>query len=101
MGEIMRELIARRRRQILVHSCLYYQYNESIVSDTQYDTWARELAQLQADYPVEAAAAVYAKDFADFAKESVTGFDLPFANPEIVRTAAQLLRIHKKRRQGV
>lgn len=96
----IKELINRRRRQILVHSCLYYQFNTSLVPDQVYDAWARELAELQEKYPEEAAQCVYAKDFERFTSESVTGFDLPFANPEIVNKAQQLLRIHEKRQRS-
>lgn len=40
-------LINRRRRQILVHSFLYYRMNTSIIPDSTYDEWARDLAELQ------------------------------------------------------
>ena len=45
------ELIKRRRLQILVHSCIYYEFNESIVDDATWAKWAVELEQLQTAYP--------------------------------------------------
>lgn len=93
------ELINRRRRQILIHSFIYYRMNSSVVSDAQYDQWARELAELQAKYPEIARDCVYAKYFEDFS-ESVTGFNLPLHLPEVVSTGLQLMRIHEKRKSG-
>lgn len=98
MDDIL-ELINRRRRQVLVASCLYYQFNTSLVPDHIYDQWARELADLQKRYPEIAREAVYADAFSDFDGESVTGFDLPIY-PEIVNTAQRLLRyVEKKQRK--
>ena len=37
------ELIKRRRLQILVHSCVYYLMDDNLVSDEQFDSWAKEL----------------------------------------------------------
>lgn len=44
--EEIKELIKRRRRQILVHSCLYYRLASNIISDFQYDCWGKELGKL-------------------------------------------------------
>ena len=60
MNEEIRSLIQRRRMQLLVHSAIYYAYNESIVTDEQWKNWALELEQLQKDFPTEAVAAPYA-----------------------------------------
>lgn len=87
-------LIKRRRLQILVHSAIYYRFNESIISDFTYDAWSKELADLQKKYPKEAAQAPYAKEFADF--DGSTGFDLPTSDPWVVNKAQQLLAYHKK-----
>ena len=45
------ELIKRRRLQLAVHSYIYYELNDSIISDHQWQAWAEELKQLQAKYP--------------------------------------------------
>ena len=46
MNQTTLELINRRERQILVHSCLYYQFNENLIQDHVYDAWSKELAEL-------------------------------------------------------
>lgn len=38
VNESVVELIRRRRLQLLIHSCIYYEYNESIVTDEQWKT---------------------------------------------------------------
>lgn len=88
-------LINRRRRQILVHSFLYYRMNTSIIPDSTYDAWARDLADLQTKYPEIAREGVYVDAFADFS-ESVTGFDLPLHDPWVVSKGLQILRYHEE-----
>ena len=41
------ELIHRRRNQLTVHSCIYYELNDSLVSDEVWQRWADELTWLQ------------------------------------------------------
>ena len=45
------EKIQQRRYQMLIHSCLYYHLNQNVISDKQWDAWARELRDLQNEYP--------------------------------------------------
>lgn len=45
------ELINRRRRQLHVHSVIYYHLNTNIIPDATFDKWAVELASLQRDFP--------------------------------------------------
>lgn len=86
------ELINRRRRQILVHSVIYYRMNDNLVSDHQWSDWSRELCELQEKYPEIAAKCVYADDFKDF--DGSTGFNLPIEDPWAVNKASFLLK-HK------
>ncbi len=44
-------LINRRRRQMHVHSVIYYTMNTSIVDDATFDKWAVELVSLHSKYP--------------------------------------------------
>lgn len=69
-----RELIIRRRRQMLVHSVLYYRMDQPIWGDLEFDKAARELVKLQADYPDIAKECPYADEFADW--DATTGFHL-------------------------
>lgn len=45
------ELILQRRLQMLVHSYIYYELNDNIISDNTWSKWAVELADLQNKYP--------------------------------------------------
>ena len=94
-NEQIAELIARRRRQILVHSVLYYRMNENLVSDAQWAEWAVELEDLQRRYPDIAAKGPYAKDFETF--DHSTGYNLPLDDPWAVNKARQLLEWSRKR----
>ena len=91
----VRSLILRRRLQILVHSCIYYELNDNIIPDSTWSAWAEELAKLQKQYPKIAERVDYAKEFKDF--DGSTGFHLPTRNPEIMAKARYLLKICKER----
>lgn len=45
------KLINRRRRQMHVHSIIYYHMHTNIIPDATFDKWAVELASLQKDFP--------------------------------------------------
>lgn len=84
------ELITRRRRQVLVHSVIYYRMNDNLISDSQWSAWALELENLQRDYPNIAKTCVYADEFKNFDHSS--GYNLPLGDPWAVNKARQLLR---------
>lgn len=85
------EKIQRRRYQMLVHSFIYYEMNENIISDSQWSAWAMELVDLQTKHPDIAEKVIYADDFADW--DGSTGAFLKYSNkPNIVSTAKLLLR---------
>ena len=91
--EGLASLIQRRRLQILVHSCLYYALNDTLITDAQFDSWGRELAKLQAEHPEVARKVRYAKEFAEYGKDDCfSGYDLDYRKPEIINKAHQLLR---------
>lgn len=88
------ELINRRRRQILVHSCIYYDLGDNIISDHTWSAWAFELAELQKSYPEIAAQCAFHKEFIGF--DGSTGCDLPLRDPWVLNKALKLLRYKKK-----
>lgn len=92
--EQIKELISRRRRQLTVHSFLYYQLNENIISDHTFDAWGKELVQLHEAYPEIASQCIYANEFKSF--DGSTGYDLPTGYPEIQNTGYRLLAYHKR-----
>lgn len=83
------ELITRRRRQILVHSIIYYEMDDCLISDPQWAQWAIELENLQKQYPQIAKNCIYAEEFKDF--DHSTGYNLPLNDPWGVNKARQLL----------
>lgn len=85
---VIAEKIQQRRLQILVHSCIYYELNGSVISDRQWDTWAKELVALQKKYPTIAAQVVWADAFANF--DGTTGFNLPIKDEWVMKKAMQM-----------
>ena len=86
----MNELIQQKIRQYLVHSFLYYQLDESIISDKHYDHICADVAKLISDN-----SAKYSLPFHDLVKSSLTenasGFSISKYPPEIVSAALHLL----------
>lgn len=91
------EKIQQRRYQMLVHSYIYYEMNENIISDSQWSKWAMELVDLQSQYPDIAKSVIYAKDFEGW--DGSSGAFLEFANkPNIVSTARRLVQNKKPKK---
>lgn len=87
--------IERRRRQVLVHSILYYRLDASLIPDATYDAWAQELIALQRQYPEVSEVVDYMRDaFRDFT--SSTGYDLPL-DDERANAVAQDLLLYRER----
>lgn len=69
------------QRWILVHSFIYYELNENIATDFQYDANARQLAELKKEHPEEFTKSRYYDIFHDYCSEedgtvNTSGFDL-------------------------
>lgn len=79
---------------MLAHSYIYYQLGENIISDYQFDMWAKELVELQEKYPEDSKKARYYDEFKDF--DGSSGFDLPYAMPNIQAIGDRLLEYHKR-----
>lgn len=69
-----RKLIAERRAQVAHHDELYYRQAKPEISDFQYDLLKRELAELEARFPVEAAALAGASPTARVGDDRAEGF---------------------------
>jgi len=86
----MNELIQQKIRQYLVHSFLYYQLDESIISDRQYDHICADVTKLISDNSAKKILPVH-----DLVKTSLTenasGFSISKYPPEIVSAALHLL----------
>ena len=69
--------------------------NTSIIPDSTYDQWAKELAELQQKYPELANEGVYVDAFKVFS-ESVTGFNLPLSDPWVISRGLHILNLIQK-----
>lgn len=87
-------LIARRHRQLLVHSFIYYVLGESIIADSHFDEMRRQLAGLHTDHPDKAKAAPYYSICKEF-KTSPSGFFIKEYPPEIRSVALRVLWQHE------
>ena len=88
-------LIRRRWLQIWIHSFIYYKMGTSIISDTMWDKWARELVDLKAKYPNEAKSIKHYDIFADF--DGSTGFIIASkATPNLIKKAIQLVEYYRE-----
>lgn len=90
----IKELINRRRRQVLVHSVIYYKLNDNLIDDATWSKWALELEELQNQHPKIAVKFPLAKEFENF--DHSTGMSLPLDDPWAVHTAQYLLSIARK-----
>ena len=86
----MNELIQQKIRQYLVHSFLYYQLDESVISDSNFDQICKDVAKLISDSSDKDSL-----PFHDLVKSSLTenasGFSISKYPPEIVSAALHLL----------
>lgn len=71
-----KEKIETLQRWILVQSCAYYEMNENIVSDYQYDQNSKQLFKLKKLYPKEYSESRYLVCFERFEEGCTSGFDM-------------------------
>lgn len=92
MGEqlVIADRIQKLRFCLLIHSCIYYHLNSNIVSDSKWDSWARELVKLQKDNPDISKNIRYDEAFKDW--DASTGAFLPITDSWVVNKAKWLLR---------
>lgn len=83
------EKIQQRRYQILVHSCIYYHLNDSVVLDSTWNKWSEELVRLQSTNPEIAKQVPLADCFADW--DGSTGAFLPIKQDWVINIAKKLL----------
>lgn len=91
-------LIMQRRRQIWIHSIIYYEFNDNIISDAQWSKWAIELEELQNTYPEISKSLPFYDIFKDF--DHSTGYTLPLRDSKKMATANWLLDYDKKMKRS-
>lgn len=90
----IKSLIRRRRAQMLIHSCIYYELDDCIVSDHKWQTWADELQKLQETNPDCCSIGFYDREFKDWT--GATGNHLPHRDPWVFAKSRYILEIHRK-----
>ena len=86
----MNELIQQKIRQYLVHSFLYYQLDESIISDSNFDQICIDVAKLISDN-LEKDSIPFHDLVISNLTENYSGFSISNYPPEIVSVALHLL----------
>lgn len=89
--------IRQLRRQIVVHSIIYYRFSNNIWDDKRYDQAARLLKELQAQYPAESKAVLdFCDDFKTWQDDTCpSGYDLKATtDPVMIWKAKQVLDYH-------
>lgn len=85
------------QRFILVHSYIYYELDNNVISDKFYDEKSKELVHLKNQYPELWKSSMYYKQFGDD-YNGATGFtlfyDLPKLEQDKIRRIALLILYH-------
>lgn len=96
VADVIEGKINQRRKQFLVHSFLFYELGETIVSDGDFDRWARELIDLQRDNP-EISEALPFHELTAVLDSSVSAEAMGIDYPLSIKSAAlHALHYHKK-----
>lgn len=85
------ELIQQRRYQMLVHSCIYYVMSNNVITDKQWDEWAKELKTLQENYPEISKKTPLYEYFNDW--DASTGEFLPIREQWVINLANYVLKL--------
>ena len=94
MNQEILALINRRQRQILVHSCIYYKFDNNLIQDHEYDALARDLVRLIQEYPKEFEASAYHDVYLGY--DGCSGFDLPYNDPRTISKAIFMMNYKPK-----
>lgn len=75
---------------ILIHSCIYYRFDNNVITDIEFDSICQRLVALKTDS--EFKNSKYYKDFVDF--DGSTGYNLLYSFKEILTKAKYLIDIY-------
>ena len=95
-GQSVKEKIRQRRAQMLIHSCIYYELNDNIVSDHKWQAWAFELAKLQDENPNDCKLGFFDEYFTGWTG-GAGGSHLPLRNGWVYRKAQWLLQYERNK----
>ena len=91
----MSHLIQQKIRQYLVHSFLYYQLNESIITDRHFDMICKDVLKLMENY-TSTSLLPYQELVKKSLSEDATGFSVKQFPAEIISSAFHLLYQHNR-----
>lgn len=89
--------IKRLRLSLMIHSVIYYDMNENIISDAEWSARAKKLVKLQKEHPDVAKKVCLADLYADF--DGSTGFHLAKAADDRAIAKAKYLLLMKGRKK--
>ena len=89
----IKQRIKQLRSVMLIHSCLYYELNDSVMSDNEWQRLADELTELQTKYPDECAMNFYDQWFENW--DGSTGYHLPLRDPWVYGKAQYMSKLYK------
>lgn len=96
MNQAVFEKIRQRRLQMLVHSYIYYELNDNIITDATWSRWAKELQRLQTKYPKTSKKAPYYSQFKNW--DGSSGAFLDF-DDKVVAVANYLLTMRDSKKK--
>lgn len=97
MTETITEKIQRLRLALMIHSIIYYELNDNIISDADWSRRAQELVKLQQENPEVAEQVVFADLFHDF--DGSTGFDIAKGADERAWGKARYLLANRRKKK--
>ena len=96
-GLTIQDYISRLQRIIILHSYIYYELGDSVISDREYDAKTKELVRYKNEYPELWKNSMYYEQFGDDYNGS-TGFtlyhDLDEHQQEIIQSIANYRHSH-------
>ncbi len=79
---------------MLIHSCIYYEMNDNVVSDDTWQEWANELESIQKQYPQHCKIDFFDFEFRDW--DGTTGNHLPYRDPWVYAKAKYIVELNQK-----
>ena len=90
--------IKQLRLELLVHSVIYYELNDNIITDAEWSKRAMELVSISAKYPEIAENTPLAEMYKGF--DGSTGFDLAAKADDAARGKAKYLLMNRRKKHG-
>lgn len=86
-------VMSRLRRNVIVHSVIYYRFNRNLILDGEYDQMCKQLYEMQKARPWTCKKACFPEDFINY--DPSTGMNFT-DHPWGIRAAERLLKSYKQ-----